>query len=173
MVLSPIYCEPAQVPAALESSFEVFIGEYLGKNLKNRFNDKTISWIQKLSIEEELKPGFTELKGKPLKEIEQNAYQRWQKSVKELRDSVVHRGTFVNESQAREVREVVFDLMTKIDPMIIDNFRIQFEKIELDRPNIVFGTATIKAGSKSVTTTHNLGKVPKTIAITGARQGKD
>lgn len=157
----------------LESSFEVFIGEYLGKNLRKKFNDETVSWILKLGIEQKLKIGITELKGKSLKELEPDAYQKWKNSVKELRDSVVHRGTFVNEGQAREAREVVFDLMTKIDPTIIDNFRIQFEKIELDRPNIAFGTATIKAGSKSVTITHNLGKVPKTIAIKGARQGKD
>lgn len=156
----------------LESSFEVFIGEYLGKNLRKKFNDKTVSWILKLSIEEELKIGITELKGKSLKELEPDAYQRWKKSVKELRDSVVHRGTSINESQAREARGAVFDLMTKIDPMIINNFRIQFEKIELDRPSMTFGTFTIKAGTLSATLAHNLGSVPRFVAITGARQGK-
>ena len=81
----------------------------------------------KLSIEEELKIGFTELKGKSLNEIEQNAYQRWQKSVKELRDSVVHRGSAINEKQAREARKAVFDLMTKIDPTVMDNLRVKQE----------------------------------------------
>lgn len=157
----------------LESSFEVFIGEYLGKNLRKKFNDETVSWILKLGIEQKLKIGITELKGKSLKEIEPDAYQKWKKSVKELRDFVVHRGASVNQSQAREAREAVFDLMTQIDPMIIDNFRIQLEKIELDRPSMTFGTFTIKAGSQSVTVAHNLGSVPKTITITGAKQGKE
>lgn len=157
----------------LESSFEVFIGEYLGKNLRKKFNDKTVSWILKLGIEQKLNIGITELKGKSLKELEPDAYERWKKSVKEPRDSVVHRGTFVNESQAREAREAVFNLMTKIDPMVIDDFRIQFEKIELDRPSVTFGRVTIKAGSQVAKVSHNLGSVPRTVTITGTRQGKD
>lgn len=157
----------------LESSFEVFIGEYLGKNLRKKFNDETVSWILKLGIEQKLKIGITELKGKSLKELEPDTYKKWKKTAKELRDSIVHRGTFINENQAREAREAVFDLMTKIDPMVIDDFRIQFEDIMLDRPNMAFGRATIKAGSQAVKVSHNLGSMPKTVTITGARQGKD
>lgn len=156
----------------LESSFEVFIGEYLWKNLRKKFNDKTVNWILKLGIEQKLNIGITELKGKSLKDLEPDAYKRWKTSVKELRDSVVHRGTFVNESQAREAREALFDLMTKIDPMIIDDFRIQFEKIELDRPSMTFGMVTIKAGTLGAAVPHHLGRVPRTVAITGARQEK-
>lgn len=157
----------------LESSFEVFIGEYLGKNLRKKFNDETVIWILKLGIEQKLKIGITELKGKSLKELEPEAYDIWKKSVKEQRDFVVHRGNSINESQARKAREAVFELMTKIDPMIIDNFQIEFQKIELDRPGMTFGTVTVKAGSQAVTVPHNLGVVPKTVAITGARQGED
>jgi len=128
----------------LESAFEVFIGEYLGKNLKNKLRDKTVNWILKFSIEEQLKAGFTELTGKPLSERESNAYGRWQRNVKELRDSVIHRGASVSEEQAREAREATFDLITRIDPTTIDYFRTQLEKIRLDHPNVTFGTATIK-----------------------------
>lgn len=157
----------------LESSFEVFIGEYLGKNLRKKFNDETVSWILKRGIEEKLKIGITELKGKPLNVLEPDTYKKWKNSAKVPRDHIVHRGTFIDEKQARDAREAVFDLMTKIDPMVIDDFRIQFEDIKLDRPNMTFGRATIKAGSRAVKVSHNLGSMPKTLTMIGARQGKD
>jgi hypothetical protein len=128
----------------LESAFEVFIGEYLGKNLKNKLRDETINWILKLSIEEQLKAGFTELTGQPLSKLESRAYRRWQKNVKKLRDSVVHRGASVTDDQAQEAREATFDLITRIDPAAIGYFRIQLEKIRPKHPNVTFGTATIK-----------------------------
>ena len=128
----------------LESAFEVFIGEYLGKSLKGKLRDETVNWILKLSIEEELKIGFIELMGKPLSLLEPEAHGRWQRSVKELRDSVVHQGASMTDEQAREAREAMFDLMTRINPTTIDHFRIQMEKIRSDRPNIIFGTAIIK-----------------------------
>lgn len=141
----------------LESAFEVFIGEYLGKNLKTKLRNETVNWILKFSIEEQLKAGFTELKGKPLSELESKAYGRWQRNVKEVRDSVVHRGASVTDEQAHEARDAVFDLITRIDPKTIDHFRIQMKKIRLKHPNFTFGTATIKARKKSLKVKHELG----------------
>jgi len=126
----------------LESAFEVFIGEYLGKSLKNKLRDETIKWILKFSIEEQLKAGFTELTGNPLSQLESKAYGRWQRNVKELRDSVVHRGASVTNEQAREARDAVFDLMTRINPDIIDYFRIQVKEIRQKHPSVTFGTAS-------------------------------
>lgn len=128
----------------LESAFEVFIGEYLGDKLKNKLRDETINWILKFSIEEQLKAGFMELTGKPLSKLESESYVRWQRGVKELRDSVVHRGVSVNGEKAREAREATFDLITRIDPSAIDHFKIHMEKIRSKHPNFTFGTATIK-----------------------------
>jgi len=141
----------------LESAFEVFIAEHLGKSLRTRLKDETVDWILRQSITKVLKIGFIELTGKPLSKLEPEAYGRWQRSVKELRDSVVHRGVSVTDEQAREARDAVFDLMTRINPNTIDHFRIQMKKIRLKRPNFVFGIATIKAGKKSVTVKHGLG----------------
>lgn len=109
----------------LESAFEVFIGEYLGVMLKNKLRDETIEWILKLSIEEQLKIGFVELKGKALRDLEPEAYIMWQKNVKEKRDKVVHRGIFITEEEAINAREAVFDFMTKIDPSTLDQFQIE------------------------------------------------
>ncbi len=106
----------------LESAFEVFVYGYLGKNLKTRLRDETVDWMLKRSIEEQLKIGFVELAGKPLSELEAKAYGRWQRNVKELRDSVLHRGSPVTEEQARDARDAVFDLMTRVDPAIIEYF---------------------------------------------------
>jgi hypothetical protein len=131
----------------LESAFEVFIGEYLGMTLKNKLKDETINWILKLSIEEQLKIGFIELKGKALNELEPEAYRKWQKNVKETRDKVVHKGIFITEEEARNAREAVFDLITKIDSLALDHFQVEIEEVRPDNPNITFGTATIKAKS--------------------------
>jgi len=128
----------------LESAFEVFVGEYLGMNLKTRLREATLRWVLRLSIEEQLKIGFAELTGKSLSESEPIVYGKWQTSVKELRDSVVHRGASVNSEQAREGREAVFELLTRIDPTAIDYFQIRLEKIREEHPNLSFGTATIK-----------------------------
>jgi len=131
----------------LESAFEVFVGEFLGKNFQNKLKDDTVSWILKLGIEEELKIGFIELRSEPLSKLEPDAYVRWQKSVKELRDSVVHRGASVIDEQARDARKSLFELMTRIDSTTIDFFGIQLEKIRLDHPNVTFGTAVIKGAN--------------------------
>jgi hypothetical protein len=109
----------------LESAFEVFTKEYLGKHLKNKLKDETVNWILKRSVEEVLKIGFIELTGAPLSKLEPEAYRRWQTSVKELRDSVVHRGASVVDEQAREAREAIFELITRIDPTTIAYFGIQ------------------------------------------------
>lgn len=128
----------------LESAFEVFAGEYLGKRLRTKLKDETVSWLLKRSIEEQLKVGFIELKGKPLGRLEPTAYRKWQEHAKQLRDSVVHRGISVTDKQAREARRDVFDLITRVDPLTIDFFRVQMEKIRLNHPNVTFGTAIIK-----------------------------
>lgn len=128
----------------LESAFEVFIDEYLGKHLKNKPREETAGWILKRSIEEKLKIGFMELTGKSLSETKPKAYGRWQRGVKELRDSVVHRGASVTDEQAREARDAVLDLMTRINPNTIDYFQIQVKEIRLKHPSVTFGTATIK-----------------------------
>lgn len=141
----------------LESAIEVFIGEYLGKNLKTKLRYETVNWILKRSITEQMKIGFVELKGNPLSEIEPKAYGRWQKNVKELRDSIVHRGVSVTKEQACEARDAVFDLVTRINPNTIDQFQINLKEIRLKHPNITFGTATIKAGKKSTEVQHAKG----------------
>ena len=129
----------------LESAFEVFIGEYLGKNLKTKFMEELVSWILKHSIEEQLSVGFIALKGKPLHKLEPKAYGRWQKRVKEPRDHIVHRGISVTGDQAREARGATFNLMSLIDTATIDNFRIQIPKLRLDGPNFTAGAATVKS----------------------------
>jgi hypothetical protein len=128
----------------LESAFEVFVSEYLGKSLNKRIREETISWILKRSIEEQLRIGFVELTGKPLSETESKAYSRWQSNVKELRDSIVHRGVSVTDEQAKDAREAFFDLMTKIDPTTINYFQIQVGKIREEHPSMTFGTAVLK-----------------------------
>jgi len=135
----------------LESAFEVFVSEFLGRSLRSKLRGETINWLLKRSIEEVLKVGFTELTGRPLSKLEPEAYARWQRSVKELRDFIVHRGAFVSDEQAREAREAVFDLMTRIDPKTIDYFAVEVEKVRSKHPNMSFGTATIKGrGNKAV-----------------------
>jgi hypothetical protein len=128
----------------LESAFEVFVGEYLGKNLRSKLRRETVDWMLKRSIEEQLKIGFIELTGKSLSELQPVAYEKWQIHVKELRDSVVHRGAFVSDEQAIAGREAVFDLLTRIDPTAINYFQISLEKIREEHPNFTFGTAVIK-----------------------------
>lgn len=133
----------------LESAFEVFIGEYLADNFKSKLKDETVSWILRHSIEEVLKIGFTELAGKPLSKLEPDAYGRWQKSVKEFRDAVVHKGASVTDDQAQEARKAIFDILTRIDQTTLEHFRIQMEKIRLEHPNVTFGTAVIKGTNKT------------------------
>lgn len=142
----------------LDSAFEVFIDEYLGRVLKNKIRHETIDWIlERRSINKKLEIGFIELSGIPLSELEPIAYGRWQEKVRKLRNDVVHRGASVTDEEARQARDAVFDLMTRIYSNTIEHFRIQLEKIRLKRPNIVFGTATIKAGKTSVTVEHGFG----------------
>ncbi|RLG06343.1 MAG: hypothetical protein DRN59_03185 [Thaumarchaeota archaeon] len=113
----------------LESAFEVFISDFLRNHLTSKLREGTINWLLRRSIEEVLRIGFIEIAGKPLSEIYPEAYREWKKRVKELRDSVVHRGAFVNREQAQRARKAVFELMTKIDPKIIDHFAFQVNKI--------------------------------------------
>lgn len=127
----------------LESAFEVFVGEYLGKNLKTKLRDTTIDWILKRSIEEQLKIGFVEAIGNTMSGLHPDVYKNWQTNVKELRDSVVHRGVSISIEQAREARGAVFDFLFKIDPAIINYFQISMEKITQEGPCCTFGAAVI------------------------------
>ena len=132
----------------LESAFEVFISEFPRRSLRSKLREETINWVLKRSTEEVLKVGFTELTGSPLSKLEPEAYVRWQRNVKELRDSVVHRGAFVSDEQAREAREAVFDLMTRIDPKTIDYFAIKVGKVRSKHPDMTFGAVKIKGRAK-------------------------
>jgi hypothetical protein len=127
----------------LESAFEVFIGEYLGKNLRAKLRQETIDYLLKKSIEEQLSIGFTELVGSGLAKIHSREYSKWQEQVKELRDSIVHRGTSVTAEQAKEARKAVFDLIVRIDNSEFEQFQIQMKDIGSSAPFFSFGTATI------------------------------
>ncbi len=135
----------------LESAIEVFIGEYLGKNLKTKLRQETIDWLLRLSVEQQTEIGFVELMGRPLREICRTEYRKWQESVKKTRNNIVHRGTQATPEQAREARKATFDLVTKTDSSAIEHFQMQVESIRIDRPNIVFGTAVIKADETQTT----------------------
>jgi len=132
----------------LESSFEVFIDEYLRTHLPTRgIREATVRWILKHSVEEKLKVGFRELTGASLSEIHPEIHGKWQREVKELRDAVVHRGTNVTNRQVQNARGIVFDLLSRIEPKTIDFFAIRSEKIGLEHPSASFGTAKMKGKS--------------------------
>jgi hypothetical protein len=128
----------------LESAFEVFIGEYLGENLKVKLRQETVNYLLKKSIEEQLSIGFMELSGNGLSKTYSVEYGKWQDKVKELRDSIVHRGTSVTSEQAKEARKAVFDLIVRIDNSAFMQFQIQMKDIGLNSPHMSFGTVTIK-----------------------------
>lgn len=109
----------------LESAFEVFVSEFLWKKLSTLLNDKSIKWILKFSIEEQLKIGFTILADKSLSQLEPESYGTWQREVKEIRDNVIHRGISIKADQAQKARDATFDLITRINSEALDNFRIQ------------------------------------------------
>jgi hypothetical protein len=135
----------------LESAIEAFIGEYLGKNLKTKLRQETIDWLLRLSVEQQTEMGFIELIGRPLREICSTEYHKWKESVKRARNDIVHRGAQATSEQAKEARKATFDLLTKTDSSAIEHFQIQVESIRIDRPNIIFGTARIKAGETQAT----------------------
>jgi len=109
----------------LESAFEVFISEFLWKKLNTLLNDKSIKWILKFSIEEQLKIGFTILTDKSLSQLEPEAHGKWQREVKEIRDDIIHRGIPIKADQARKARDATFDLITRVNSEILEDFRIQ------------------------------------------------
>ncbi len=63
--------------------------------------------------------------------------------------------------------------MIKINPMIIDNFRFEFEKNEFDHPAMTFGEITMEVGRQNVPVPHYLGEVPKNVTIIESRKGKN
>jgi hypothetical protein len=107
----------------LESAFEVFVGEYLAARLSKKLRMETVTWLLKRDIGEAIKRGFIELYGKPLSETEPVAYGKWHAKVKEVRDSIVHRGSSATDEQATEAREATFNIITKIDPEMLNHFR--------------------------------------------------
>ena len=109
----------------LESAFEVFVSEFLWKKLSALLNDKSITWILKFSIEEQLKIGFTILTGKSLSQLEPHSHGTWQREVKMKRDNVIHRGISIKADQARKARYATFDIITSINSEALDYFRIQ------------------------------------------------
>ena len=128
----------------LESAFEVFVGEYLGKKLSAKLRQVTVNYLLKKSIEEQLSIGFMELVGSGLAKIHSGEYSKWQEEVKELRDSIVHRGISVTAEQAKKARKAVFDLIVKIDNSAFEQFQIQMNDIGSNAPHLSFGIATIK-----------------------------
>jgi hypothetical protein len=109
----------------LESAFELYVAEFIGERLKPKLRAETIDWILGHGITEILKAGFRELEGKPLSKIEPKAYVNWEKNVKNLRNSIIHRGQLADAVQARKAREATFEIITRINPGSIDYFRIQ------------------------------------------------
>jgi len=109
----------------LESAFEVFVSEFLWKKLSASLNEESITWILKLSIEEQLKIGFTIFTGKSLSQLEPDSHGAWQREVKMKRDNVVHRGIQIKADQARKARYATFNLITRINSEALDYFRIQ------------------------------------------------
>ena len=147
----------------LESAFEVFIGEYLGKNLRVKLRQETVNYLLKKSIEEQVNIGFTELLGSGLAKLHAIEYSKWQEQVKERRDSIVHRGTSVTGEQAKEARKAVFELIVRIDNSAFEQFQIQMKDIGLDAPNVSFGRSTGTGGQQAIP--HGLGKTPSTVIV--------
>ncbi len=143
----------------LESAFEVFVGEYLGKNLQVKLRQETVNWFLKRSIEEELQIGFIELNGTPLKKLHEIPYRAWVTKVKQLRDAVVHQGINVTAEQAKVARKAVFDLIVKIDNSTFEQFQIQMADIGVDAPHSSFGRFTGTGKRQAIA--HNLGGTPK------------
>jgi hypothetical protein len=109
----------------LESAFEVYIAEFIGERLKQRLRTETIDWILGHGITEVLRIGFIELWGKQLSKMEPKAYANWEKNVRNLRNSVIHRGEPVNADQASKARAATFEIITRINPFALNYFRIQ------------------------------------------------
>ena len=109
----------------LASAFEVFISEYVAKNLGSKLRDETVNHIINLDIGEQLKIVFLELKGKPLSKIERKAYNKWNKKVRIVRNDILHRGTQITSKQAQNARDATFDLITRINLETLDHFKIQ------------------------------------------------
>lgn len=151
----------------LESAFEVLVDNYLGERLRNKgWRDETIDWMLKHSIEEKLSKGFIELIGKSLAQVEPEAHGEWVRGVKELRNSVVHRGVTVTKEQAKEARGIVFGLIITIDPSAMEHFRIRIGKsIRKEHPNMTFGTAVFSGDGKKTTfdIAHGLASIPSNV----------
>jgi len=107
----------------IESSFEVFVSEFLRSNL--RLRAETVDWLLKRSIEEQLSKLMFEATGQTLQEINAGYYDRWIKEVKTLRDKIVHRGEKnISTAQVQSALEVVLRLITIIDPNSIQQIEL-------------------------------------------------
>lgn len=147
----------------LESAFEVFISEYLGRPLLTKLRPETVDWLLKRSIEEVLRIGFTELTGSSLAKLHSEEYRKWKELVKEKRDSIVHRGTSVTAEEARDARKALFYLMVKVDSSAFAQFQIQMKNIGLDAPNMSFGTFRGTGTMQAIP--HGLGRTPRHVVI--------
>jgi hypothetical protein len=150
----------------LESCFEVFVSDYLRPILINKgIRKETVQWMLKHRIDLILSVAFREATGQTISQIFPDIYRRWSQNVKELRDSVIHEGVIPTEKQTEEACEIIFKFIMAIDPSIIEELKIRLENVREDRPNMVFGTATIKAGSKEAKVVHGLGREERITAV--------
>jgi len=110
----------------LESAVELFIDDYLGDKLHSRgFGIRIIEWIFRRNINEKLSIWLEELTGKNLTVMNSQISGNWQKNLKELRNSIVHRGHIVTPDEALEARRAAIDLILKVNPRAINEFRIR------------------------------------------------
>jgi len=109
----------------LESALEIFVAEFLGDRLKHKLRNETIDWILGHGITEILRAGFREVESKPLSQLMPKAYSSWERHLRDLRNSVIHRGQSVDSEQARAAREATFEIITRINPASLEHFKIQ------------------------------------------------
>jgi hypothetical protein len=116
----------------------------LYKNLRTRLRQETIDWLlKKQSIEGQMTIGYRELTGNNIAKQYPIEHSKWQNSVKELRDRIVHQGLAITCEQAVEARKAMFNFLTKIDKSTMEHFQIQMEDIGSEGPHHSFGMATV------------------------------
>jgi len=125
----------------LESAFEVFISEYLAKNLKTRLRQETIDWILRERTEFQMSIGYRELTGQKMSKQYPVEYGKWNDCVKQVRDRIVHQGITITPEQATDARKAFFNLLTRIDNATMEQFQIQMNEIGIDGPRYSFGMA--------------------------------
>ena len=131
----------------LESAFEIFFSDYLYKNLGARLRQETIDWLlKKQSIEGQMAVGYRELTGNNIAKQYPLQHSKWQNSVKEIRDRIVHQGITITSEQAVEARKATFNFLTTIDKSTMEQFQIQMNDIGTAGPHYSFGMHTVEDG---------------------------